>query len=902
MTEKFTYYIDFGLGFEKVDTYENKILFSNKITEDINGMPVFSLPGSFTLQGIAYDKLQVIMKSSSNKNIPFRVFRDEDEISSILIFDGYFNNYNDFDYDEKTATIKNFFESKLIDKYIAYIDTEYPLILRYSSMNLLTALPIYCNTSYEGMLITNRSYTLCDVINTLNYNNGWDIGFFSTCDPNDFWYNPANAKFDAKKYRIADLNSIGIFSQKEFNKISLKKIFEALEIIHKIYWYISDLGTIKFKTVDELCTSNIDLSEDTKNLNQVKYNYGLNFIKESITFNENNTILEGADYEYSNNILYQNLAKTKKDYSLTNITTRYCANVDGFNRNGFFFAYVDEITHKMIAEPGAKSGLNIDNARFSPANIMYDTYRDYMYGEDQNFKCNGVQSLRVPHKIKDFIELPPIQLVLENPEKFIDSVKWNIEPGNVMTARVMEQITDLNTNITTLKCVVFSNSKNIIIPPPPPPPPPPPTHYITALPPELSFNENSINGNVQITSDTDWTISTVEDWITFNKSSGTGNDTITVYVTSTTTNRVGTIIITDGNINTYVQISQTVTIIITPIITVSPAYHEVDRNSHIIQVSVITTEAWTLSNSNNWVHFSAESGTGNATLTMTIDSSTVDRSGNVVFSIFGSSYTLHVSQIQIVTALTVDPLNLNFSYINETKTFNIYTTGDWQIGSSKDWCTVDAYSGTGNATISVTCSATNDARTAQLTITNGTVTRNIGIVQDGLPAYVSVYPILMNFNENGGSVNISINSNTDWTCSAADSFVTLNKFSGTGNDVVTVTMSSSLIARTSSIEVTNGITTINIPVNQIITVVTPTIQVSPGYNNILMSGGSVQITITTTEQWTINNNLSWVHFSANTGFGNATITMTADYSAVIRSGAVLFYIFETFTSIYIYQS
>jgi hypothetical protein len=905
MTEKYYYYIDFGTGFELVNLYDNKIVHKFAIKDDNNGLTIRDLEGSFVLKGNDYDRIITINNSSINKYIPIKIYRDGDTATGYLIYNGYFNNYNNFDYNEKTVTIKQFFEGSLIDNFLAIIDKEWFIDPMWYSGQTYPPLPIFTNISEGGgFTVTSRSYKLADVINLLIMNNFDGQASAYSCTSTNFWFNANNAKFDVKKYRIANLNSIPGFGTGSAKKLSLKRLFEILAEMHKIYWYI-DNGAIKFKTVNDLCTTNRDVTELVKFQKKKIYNYGLNYKKETISFNENNTLLAGDDYQFSNCIEYQNLAKSSKEHNITEVCTRFTSGSDNYNIDGFFFAYVSETTHKMIVGVGAKSGLNLDNAKFSLANIIDENYRDYMFCNDINFKHNGTQSAYIPNKIRDFIELPPLSLVLDVPENFIDSVIYEISPGNTVIARVMEQSTDLNTNITTLKLSLFSESKNVAPPPPPGDvPDTPPVYSLTIDPANAAFSQSGGNIDIDITSDTSWTVSCAESWVTIDQISGSGNDTVNISIPSTTVARVATVIFTTTDLLLSVEfrVSQSYVDVPLPTISVSPGYNTINRSAQTIVLTVTTTEAWTITNGNSWIHFASLSGSGNATINMDIDSSSIDRNGSVTFAITGASSGVTVYQQQIDIELAVTPETLGFVYFGESKSFDIVTTGTWSAASSQSWCTIDDSDGTGNQTINVTCGAALVARTAIITVTNGIYNRYIQIVQDGEPNYISVSPQGANFGNDGGNININVSSNVNWTCSATDSWITLDRISGVGNGVINISVGSVSASRDSSVIITDGTIVRTVIVGQTYTAPVPTISVTPGYNNVGMGANTISLTITTTEAWTISNPLSWVHFPGGTsGSGNATITMEIDYAAAPRSGTVTFNITGASSGIYISQ-
>lgn len=901
IVEKFTYYIDFGSGFVKTEIYSNKLNFPKVRNKEDIAIIKNEIDGSFVLKGSEFTLIDNIAKYADTKDVPFKIYENGDSTSGLLIFDGYFNKFNDFNYNEKTVIIKEIQENSSLNTLYTLYEKECFVRFSYIDYFLLSAYPIYCNLSYSGKKITSSSFTLTGVINMMLRQYFDSITPPIYCDELDFWFNINTAKFDVSKYRITNLKDIAIFGDGEYKKLSLKRLFEILRVMHKIYWYIEDDFKIKFKTVYDLDPTRMDLSNELKDKQKRVLNYGLNIKSEGITFNDNNILTQDDKYTYSKNkVVYTGISSKSNDYIISEVCTRYTEEATEYNVDGFFFAYCDPITHKMesINQEGISS--NYDNCKFSPINLIWENYRDYMYIDNANYVSSGMQAIASPYHLAPFIEVPDVQITLPSIYTFIDSYISEITSDNRKIILVYDQITDLDTNITILKGFEFANTKNEIIIPPPPPPPPPITDTLSLSEILLLFDETGGDQDITLTSNTSWTAIASSPDVTVTPDSGSGNTSVNIAITSSAVQRFANVVFATDEITASLNISQTVVIVPVDSITVTPGYNEVDRVETQIILTIVTVGSWTATKE-SWMTLSASSGSGNSTVTLTIASSSIDRTGYAVFTRGTATSSIYIQQRLNLVALDIVPENLGFQYFGEVKSFDITTTDTWQAASSQTWCTLDDYSGTGNATINVTCSAGLVDRTAILTVTNGSYTKYVNIVQDGEPNYITVNPTGLSYDESGGTQNVVISSNVNWTASCADGWVSLSTLSGSGNGNIIIIVNSTSVARDTIVEVTDGTITRPIIISQFITVVIPSISVTPGYNNVGMGASSIQLTITTTEAWTIDNQNSWIHFGVSGGTGNDVITMDIDYAAAPRNGTVTFNITGASSGIYISQ-
>ena len=150
---------------------------------------------------------------------------------------------------------------------------------------------------------------------------------------------------------------------------------------------------------------------------------------------------------------------------------------------------------------------------------------------------------------------------------------------------------------------------------------------------------------------------------------------------------------------------------------------------------------------------------------------------------------------------------------------SVNANGSWSATSDASWITLDTTSGTGNATLKATISAntsTTSARTGRITINRGTASCTVTITQAKADS-VSATPTSKSVTAEKQTVSVSVTANGSWTAKESESWLSLDKTSGTGNATVKVTISensSMTSSRTGYVTFTCGAQTQTVTITQ----------------------------------------------------------------------------------------
>lgn len=235
---------------------------------------------------------------------------------------------------------------------------------------------------------------------------------------------------------------------------------------------------------------------------------------------------------------------------------------------------------------------------------------------------------------------------------------------------------------------------------------------------------------------------------------------------------------------------------------------------------------WKATSDKTWLSIApASSGTGNTQLTLTALPNPTVQSRTATVSLYANgAIQQYIMITQAAGEPTVSVMDLPDSIIgtdSQTTSLNITSNSAWTVTSNMSWLTVTPSTGTGNTTISLvtTPNPTVQSRTATLTFKNNGITlKSITVKQaPGLPTLtLSGNTATLKGKENSSEA-VTVSSNTTWTTTSSDTWLTLSAISGSGNGTLTfmATKNLSETSRTATITVTTpGISSQTIAITQ----------------------------------------------------------------------------------------
>jgi hypothetical protein len=320
----------------------------------------------------------------------------------------------------------------------------------------------------------------------------------------------------------------------------------------------------------------------------------------------------------------------------------------------------------------------------------------------------------------------------------------------------------------------------------------------------------SNNSTITVNSNISWSaISSNQSWLTVSPASGSNNGNLTISAinaNTSTTARTATITVSGTGVT-----SQTITVTQQgTAASLSLSSNTLSLSSAINSNGTITITSntnWNAISNQTWLTVSPASGSNNGNLAITAitaNTGTTARTAMVTVSGTGvTAQTITVTQAGTNPSLSVSSNTLSLSTaISSNSTITVNSNISWSaISSNQSWLTVSPASGSnnGNLTISaISANTSTTARTATITVSGtGVTSQTITVTQQGTASSLSLSGNTLSLNPAiNSSGTITITSNTSWTASSGQTWLTVSPTSGSNNGTLTLTATSANTATT----------------------------------------------------------------------------------------------------------
>jgi uncharacterized protein (TIGR02145 family) len=247
--------------------------------------------------------------------------------------------------------------------------------------------------------------------------------------------------------------------------------------------------------------------------------------------------------------------------------------------------------------------------------------------------------------------------------------------------------------------------------------------------------------------------------------------------------------------------------------------------------------------------------------------------------------------------LSVDKTSIAAAIAAGSYTIAVTSDSAWTAAVNATWCTVSPASGKGDGTVtvSVTENPGTTQRTATVTVTRGTLSKQVSVTQAADPTPpLAVNPATIEVAAFDSTYTVEVTSIATWSSevnAAATSWCTITPDWAAGNRTVTISVADNpdTVPRSALITLTSGTLKKEIVVNQ----VARTLKVNLTGIEATGAAGAYPITVTSTAKWTVSSTATWYTMSSASGTGNGTVTVNvvANSSVQCRKAVTV-----TFTS------
>ena len=242
---------------------------------------------------------------------------------------------------------------------------------------------------------------------------------------------------------------------------------------------------------------------------------------------------------------------------------------------------------------------------------------------------------------------------------------------------------------------------------------------ISISPGILEFSSSSGEKTVDITSNTNWTVSQKPQWCTLSPNSATGNATVSVSVTENgnTFTREGKIVFSAGSATAELSVRQQPG---EPELEVSDTEFSFSGNGDVASFTITSNAGWVVNTGASWLKASEESGTGNAAVTLTAERNEkleVRTTQVTVRTKDGTiRRTITVSQAEGEPYLDLNVYTLNFGPQEGQAEVSVSSNVSWGFTSSDSWCTIKRNATANSFSVFVKANDSGKNRSAQITV------------------------------------------------------------------------------------------------------------------------------------------------------------------------------------------
>lgn len=291
---------------------------------------------------------------------------------------------------------------------------------------------------------------------------------------------------------------------------------------------------------------------------------------------------------------------------------------------------------------------------------------------------------------------------------------------------------------------------------------------------KMTFLADGGVSSVEVNTPSQWKTSTQEDWITIKESGSTC--WISVPENNSLQNRTGSV--------SFYRINDKDEILgKAKLLSVIQKERYISSNTQTMQFgSESTTQTiyinsnaeWSLSTSKTWISLSAQSGTGDSKVDVTVGKNlSTSRVGTLLLKCLDK--TIEITIVQKSRYLNPNSSAIQFDAKGGEAKVSISSNIHWSIDSETSWITVSPNDGKENDEITVYAAQNNASsqRSGELTVNSSLGTNSINVTQLAPSLELSNTDIC--FDEKGGSELVVVTTDYDFSVTSSESWIKITK-------------------------------------------------------------------------------------------------------------------------------
>ena len=320
---------------------------------------------------------------------------------------------------------------------------------------------------------------------------------------------------------------------------------------------------------------------------------------------------------------------------------------------------------------------------------------------------------------------------------------------------------------------------------------------------------------------------------------------------------------------------------------------EINAEGGSIEVALKSNGEWTIAQTEGWIMVSSMSGSGDATITLTVAPNRTgeSRSTEITASTKDNTAALKLKQYAPQHYINVTPMGIICGPEGGEFTIEVSSDIEWEV-LTPQWVTSSMMNGSNDATLTLTISSMEGDhagnREGEVVISGlDSISAKVIIVQEVLPSSnIQVVPRSLDFVCTGDTKTISVITEDSWTAFVEEEWVTLNHTEGQGNAEISVTVGENPMfeeRQTNVIFTANSGAQVMLAIMQEASPDPHFLEVSPLEFQFGKEGGERDISVSCDADWEFDLDCDWLSLSQQSGTGNATVVLTAEPNVFTES-------------------
>ena len=306
------------------------------------------------------------------------------------------------------------------------------------------------------------------------------------------------------------------------------------------------------------------------------------------------------------------------------------------------------------------------------------------------------------------------------------------------------------------------------------------------------------------------------------------------------------------------------------------------------QLAITADSYWSAIPSANWIQLSESRAKGNSTLTISVSenkNAIEQRKGSVKINNGIETVTVYVEQGNLVEHLQLDKYELTFPYYGGSNQVIVNANVTWTAISNDSWISVTKNDAGNAVAVEIQRNAKIESRQGTFTIHGVEQSYTVTVNQEAAPEELKPNSLELYFPYYGGSNQVLVNSNVNWSVSSESPWISVKK--NDAGTAITVELQSNESA--SSRQGTIIIKGVNLICTVSVTQAGASEQIQLDRTELSFPyhGGSDQVLVSANTDWSVSSDVTWISTKKNDINTAFAVIVEPNTTTESRNGIIL---------------